>query len=192
MTSPRQKPPKLRGHVLVSAAALLLVAGIVLAKTQGVLARPDGNQSAAMTAASVDAVNSIVSQSTPVSPVTNDWYSAQLHLHGWSNHNGATQPGALQYHSLWADNAGLDVIWWSEHNPTFYQVSDTTVDLSQATLPTGSLNVQIPLPPGTPSLGHLQLRHRAALQPQRQRTGHGLTCQCTGAHADGQRQRLWL
>ena len=87
----------------------------------------------------------------PGSPVTNDWYSAQLHLHGWSNHNGATQPGALQYHSLWADNAGLDVIWWSEHNPTFYQVVDTTVDLSQATLPAGSLNVQIPLPPGTPS-----------------------------------------
>ena len=151
MTSPRQKTSKLRGHVLVSAAALLLVAGIVLAKTQGVLARPDGNQSAAITAASGDAVNSIVSQSTPLSSATNDWYSAQLHLHGWSNHNGATQPGALQYHSLWADNAGLDVIWWSEHNPTFYQVDDTTVDLSQATLPTGSLNVQIPLPPGTPS-----------------------------------------
>ena len=59
MTSPRQKTPRLRGHVLVSAIALLLVAGIVLAKTQGVLARPDGNQSAAITAASGDAVNSL-------------------------------------------------------------------------------------------------------------------------------------
>ena len=89
MTSPRQKPPKLRGHVLVSAAALLLVAGIVLAKTQGVLARPDVNQPAAMTAASTDAVNSPVSQSTPGSSVTTDWYSAQLHLHGWAANNTA-------------------------------------------------------------------------------------------------------
>lgn len=150
MTSPRQEPPRLRAHVLVSAAVMLLVAGIVLAKTQGVLARPDENQSAVITATSVDTVNSIVSQSTPVSRVTNDWYSTQLHLHGWSNHNGATRPGALQYHSFWADDTGLDVIWWSEHNPTFYQVVDTTISLSQATLPTGSLNVQIPLPPGTP------------------------------------------
>lgn len=150
MKEKRETAPKLRGHVAVTFAALLVVGAIVLVKTQGVSARRGDMQLAPRTPAASDEARTAAAPA-PASEVTTDWYSAQLHLHGWSNHNGATQPGALQYHSWWADTVGLDVIWWSEHNPTYVQVTDTTVDLSQATIPTGSLNVQVPLPPGTPN-----------------------------------------
>jgi hypothetical protein len=149
MKDPHQTEPRLRGHIVVTIAALLLAAGIVGAKTQGVFARPDDKRGITPTA-NAPAV-ATPQPRTATSPTTTDWYSAQLHIHGWSNHNGASQPGALQYHSLWADTAGLDVLWWSEHNPTFYQVDDTTIDLTQATIPAGGLNVSIPLPPGTPN-----------------------------------------
>lgn len=87
----------------------------------------------------------------PAPDTTNQWYSAQLHVHSWSNHNGFTQPGSVQLHSNWAANAGLDVIWWTDHNPAFTQTADATTSFSQATLDQATLNVAIPLPPNTPA-----------------------------------------
>lgn len=52
-------------------------------------------------------------------------YVTQMHIHGWSNHNGAQQPGSLQYHNWQADSVGVDVLWWAEHHGLFEQ--DTLV-----------------------------------------------------------------
>ncbi|MER2599003.1 MAG: hypothetical protein ABTQ73_05745 [Caldilineales bacterium] len=87
----------------------------------------------------------------PAPPAIPDtWYSSQLHIHSWSNHNGAVQPGSVQFHSNWAQQAGLDVIWWTDHNPTFNQQTDTTLSFSQATINPLTADVTIPLPDGTP------------------------------------------
>ena len=83
-------------------------------------------------------------------PMTNQWYSAQLHLHGWSNHNGSVQPASVEMHSAWAEAAGLDVIWWADHNPTFTQTTDSPVSFASATIDPNTLVVNVPLPPGTP------------------------------------------
>lgn len=77
-----------------------------------------------------------------------DWYSAQLHLHGWSNHNANPKPASLQANTAWASSVNLDVLWWAEHNSTFNQVNDSNIDLDNATL--DGLNVEVPLPPNTP------------------------------------------
>ena len=76
------------------------------------------------------------------------WYSAQLHLHGWSNHNANPKPASLQAYTVWADSVNLDVLWWTEHNSIFNQVNDIGIDLSGATM--DGLSVDIPFPPGTP------------------------------------------
>ena len=56
----------------------------------------------------------------------------------------------MQMHSAWASNVGLDVIWWADHNPSFTQTTDTTFGFAGATIDPNTLNVAIPLPPGTP------------------------------------------
>ncbi len=76
------------------------------------------------------------------------WYSAQLHLHGWSNHNANPMPASLQANTVWAQRVDLDVLWWTEHNSIFHQVNDIGIDLTDATL--DGLSVDIPLPPGVP------------------------------------------
>ena len=76
------------------------------------------------------------------------WYSAQLHLHGWSNHNANPKPASLQANTVWAESVDLDVLWWTEHNSIFHQVTDIGIDLTNATM--DGLNVDIPLPPGVP------------------------------------------
>ncbi|MDQ3051315.1 MAG: hypothetical protein M3Q95_10560, partial [Bacteroidota bacterium] len=48
-------------------------------------------------------------------------YVTQMHIHGWSNHNGAQKPGSLQYHNWQSDSVGIDVLWWAEHNGLFEQ-----------------------------------------------------------------------
>ena len=48
-------------------------------------------------------------------------YVTQMHVHGLSNHNGATQPGSLQYHNWQTDSIGIDVLWWAEHHGLFEQ-----------------------------------------------------------------------
>lgn len=78
------------------------------------------------------------------------WYSTQLHIHAWSNHNAAYYPASMQLHSDWARDVGLDVIWWADHNPTFDQVADMPIGLADATIDPTTLDVSIPLPPGTP------------------------------------------
>lgn len=67
-------------------------------------------------------------------------YVTQMHIHGWSNHNGATRPGSLQYHNVQSDSVGVDVLWWAEHHGLFKQdtllipfagatVNPTTLDI---------------------------------------------------------------
>ncbi len=48
-------------------------------------------------------------------------YVTQMHIHGWSNHNGAEKPGSLQFHNWQTDSVGIDVIWWAEHHGQFEQ-----------------------------------------------------------------------
>lgn len=83
-------------------------------------------------------------------PASSQWYSTQLHMHAWSNHNAGNQPGSLQLHSQWGQGAGMDVFWWQEHNPTFHQVNDFQIGLADATVDPVTLAVAIPLPPGIP------------------------------------------
>lgn len=86
----------------------------------------------------------------PQQPTTIEWYSTQLHAHAWSNHNAGQQPGSMQLHSRWAQNANLDVLWWQEHNRIFHQFNDYVISLAGASIDPTTLQVSIPLPPGTP------------------------------------------
>ncbi len=83
-------------------------------------------------------------------PESNQWYSTQLHLHSWSNHNAAWQPASMQLHSNWASTVGIDVLWWADHNPSFNQTSDMTFGFAEASVNPTTLNVTVPLPPGLP------------------------------------------
>ena len=74
------------------------------------------------------------------------WYSTQLHIHGWSNHNAGNQPGSMQYHTAWAQAVGLDVIWWSDHNKMFVQAMDLPLYLEGATI-TNTLDIALQNPP---------------------------------------------
>jgi hypothetical protein len=68
-------------------------------------------------------------------------YVTQMHIHGWSNHNGAAKPGSLQYHNWQSDSVGVDVIWWSEHDPQFTQ--DTfSLSLDSAIINATTLNIE--------------------------------------------------
>ncbi len=46
-------------------------------------------------------------------------YSVQMHIHGHSHHNGAGRPGSMQWHSHFAAETGLDVLWWTDHSEMF-------------------------------------------------------------------------
>src|SRR4030095_14878576 len=71
-------------------------------------------------------------------------YVTQLHIHGWSNHNGAAKPGSLQYHNWQSDSVGVDVIWWSEHDPIYTQ--DTMwFPLDSAVVDSATLNINLPV-----------------------------------------------
>ncbi len=43
-------------------------------------------------------------------------YSAQLHIHGLTNHNGHELSGSMQWHIAQAQAIPLDVIWWTDHS----------------------------------------------------------------------------
>ena len=45
----------------------------------------------------------------------------QLHIHDWSNHNGAKRPGSIGFHNWQSGHAGIDVLWWTEHHNLFNQ-----------------------------------------------------------------------
>jgi hypothetical protein len=50
-------------------------------------------------------------------------YLTQMHIHGWSNHNGAEQPGSLQFHNKQADSTHVNVLWWTEHHNIFHNLT---------------------------------------------------------------------
>ena len=41
--------------------------------------------------------------------------TAELHVHGWSNHSGSTFPASIAWQSQQAANAGADILWWTDH-----------------------------------------------------------------------------
>ncbi len=114
---------KRRWSALVSALACWAILA-------GALARP------------ADAVGPDNSQTNP-----GQWYSAQLHIHGWSNHNAGAQPGSMQYHTAWAQAKGVDVLWWSDHNKMFVQSMDLPLNLAGATV-NAALDIALLHPPG--------------------------------------------
>ena len=71
-------------------------------------------------------------------------YVTQLHIHGWSNHNGAAKPGSLQYHNWQSDSVGVDVIWWSEHDPLYTQ-STMLFSLNGAVVDPVTLDINLPV-----------------------------------------------
>jgi hypothetical protein len=60
---------------------------------------------------------------SPVSsfPKNQRFYTAQMHIHGYSNHNGSQSPGSIQWHTKFADSTKTDIIWWTDHRATFEQ-----------------------------------------------------------------------
>ena len=54
-------------------------------------------------------------------PKNQNLYTAQMHIHGYSNHNGSSQPGSLQWHTKFADSTKTDIIWWTDHRAVFNQ-----------------------------------------------------------------------
>lgn len=79
----------------------------------------------------------------PPEPAALSWFAAQLHVHGWSNHNSSSEPASVQYYSAWARSIGLDAVWWSDHNRAFDQREDLTVDFAGATVD-ANLDVRVP------------------------------------------------
>ena len=65
--------------------------------------------------------NAYAQDTTSIYPVNKKLYTAQMHIHGLSNHNASTKPGSLQWHSRFADSTGADIIWWTEHRDIYKQ-----------------------------------------------------------------------
>jgi hypothetical protein len=59
-------------------------------------------------------------------------YSVQMHLHALSNHNASDQPASMQWHTWFARESGVDVLWWSEHAEIFAMSDTFRLDLDDA------------------------------------------------------------
>ncbi len=77
------------------------------------------------------------------------WHAVQLHVHGWSNHNAQQQPQSMQHYMAWAAQAGLDAVWWTDHNKLFTQDRDFRLDFEQGEV-TESLDIKLPYPTTPP------------------------------------------
>lgn len=54
--------------------------------------------------------------------------SAALHLHGWSNHSGSSQPASISWLTHQYAAAGVEFLWWTDHSDIyFHRVVDFTV-----------------------------------------------------------------
>jgi Secretion system C-terminal sorting domain len=65
--------------------------------------------------------NTNAQDTTNIYPPNKKLYTAQMHLHGYSNHNANGKPGSLQWHSKFADSTNTDIIWWTEHRDIYKQ-----------------------------------------------------------------------
>jgi len=80
-------------------------------------------------------------------------YVTQMHIHGWSNHNGSPKPGSLQFHNWQSDSVGIDVLWWAEHHGQFEQ--DTLVmSFDGATINPTTLDIENVPTSGTGRIHH--------------------------------------
>lgn len=57
-----------------------------------------------------------------------DSFGVQMHIHGHSHHNGARRPGSMQWHSHFAAEERLDVLWWTDHSRILDQSDDLRLD----------------------------------------------------------------
>src|SRR6266571_3925375 len=54
--------------------------------------------------------------------------SAELHVHGWSNHSGSVFPASIAWQTQQAAQAGVDILWWTDHADIYaYRVRDFVV-----------------------------------------------------------------
>ncbi len=139
------KHTRLVNHILM--ICVLLAAVVVPAAASG-SEGPSGRTIPAATQANADRL--ALAGRLPDTRLDQQWYSTQLHIHSWSNHNAAWQPASMQLHSNWASDVGLDVIWWADHNPSFNQSADMPFGFGEAAINASTLDVAIPLPPGLP------------------------------------------
>ncbi|MBM3320908.1 MAG: hypothetical protein FJY73_09560 [Candidatus Eisenbacteria bacterium] len=73
-------------------------------------------------------------------------FSVQMHIHGLSNHNGAVRPASMQWHTWYAKESGLDVLWWTDHVEIFEMYDTLTIDLSRAEIDSSDLSVRLTSP----------------------------------------------
>ena len=55
-----------------------------------------------------------------------------MHVHALSNHNASDQPASMQWHTWFARESGVDVLWWSEHAPIFAMTDTFRLDFGDA------------------------------------------------------------
>jgi hypothetical protein len=69
-------------------------------------------------------------------------YSAQLHLHGLTNHNASEKPASMQWHSHFAAENGIDVIWWTDHYHGFDLSHDFSIPFRPGQLDPETLEIK--------------------------------------------------
>ena len=45
--------------------------------------------------------------------------ATSLHMHGWSNHAGAPRPGSMAWQTQQVAQAGVQVLWWTDHSDIY-------------------------------------------------------------------------
>jgi hypothetical protein len=91
------------------------------------MARPSSAADAAATAAASAASADPADADAAERP-----YSVQMHLHALSNHNASDQPASMQWHTWFARESGVDVLWWSEHAEIFAMADTFRLDFGDA------------------------------------------------------------
>src|SRR6266536_2050854 len=61
------------------------------------------------------AVHGLTGPIVPSGRAARQSVTAELHVHGWSNHSGSSFPASIAWQSQQAANAGADILWWTDH-----------------------------------------------------------------------------
>lgn len=86
-------------------------------------------------------------------------YTADLHLHGHSNHNAGSQPASMEYHSTQASVTGLaNILWWTDHTRLFDQWRAFSFDTSASSVDPDTLDILNLSSSGTASATYMAAR----------------------------------
>ena len=55
----------------------------------------------------------------PVHSAIHPSVAAEMHLHGWTNHSANSHPASIMWHTLQYADAGVGVMWWTDHAEFF-------------------------------------------------------------------------